>query len=81
MPRPLLAPGIVERGNLPRLWVNGSQIRAFIAVTGCTSPGEIVQCGSPAMFLCNDMIWLVRKKGIFIGDEAIFAAPLALSRT
>lgn len=61
---PYLSSRIEQGDNLARVWVNRGYVRSLESITVETGPREILNRGSPTVFLCYDVIYLVCKEGV-----------------
>lgn len=69
---PVLTSRIKQPCHFTRVRVDGTQIASFAKVAQDARKSQVVQCCGTAVFLGDDMIDLMRRKGIVLVNQTVF---------
>ena len=73
MPRPLMATGIEQRNDLPRLGIYTGDVRSFVAIARETAQANVARDGRPCMGLCDNVVDLEWEPVSLLRNLTVFA--------
>lgn len=73
---PILLARIIEWSHSASLRINRGEIRSLEVIALDAGPSQVIEPRHAAMFFGDDVISLVRIRGIFIVQQAVFATAM-----